>query len=84
MKEIEIALALLDQYDGQVVKTARELGINSRTLRSWKNKRSKNIPLCKLTRNKKSKWTNEEKKKARNKTRSAIAILRDVNPFLFC
>lgn len=62
LKEIEAALALLDQYDGQIRKTARTLGINCNTLRSWKEKRSKNIPLLRKTRNKRSKWTDEEKK----------------------
>ena len=62
LKEIKAALALLDKYDGQVTKTARELGIKPRTLRSWMDKRSKNIPLLKSTRNKKSKWTDKEKK----------------------
>ena len=55
LKEIKAALALLDKYDGQVTKTARESGIKPRTLRSWMDKRSKNIPLLKSTRNKKSK-----------------------------
>ena len=64
LKEIKAALTLLDKYDGQVTKTARELGIKPRTLRSWMDKRSKNIPLLKSTRNKKSKWTDKEKKKA--------------------
>ena len=31
LKEIEAALALLEKYDGQVTKTARELGIKPRT-----------------------------------------------------
>ena len=57
LKEIEAALALLDQYDGQIRKTARTLGINCNTLRSWKEKRSKNIRLLRKTRNKRSKWT---------------------------
>ena len=32
---------LLDTYDGQLSKTARALGINRYTLRSWRDKRKK-------------------------------------------
>lgn len=63
LKEIEAALDLLEKYDGQLTKTARELGINRYTLRSWRDKKKKNLPLLKKTRNKTSKWTNEEKEK---------------------
>ena len=35
IEEIEKALNLLDTYDGQLSKTARALGINRYTLRSW-------------------------------------------------
>ena len=39
--EIKKALNLLDAYDGQLSKTARALGINRSTLRSWRDKRKK-------------------------------------------
>ena len=39
--EIEKALNLLNNYDGQLSKTARALGINRYTLRSWRDKRKK-------------------------------------------
>ena len=39
IEEIEKALNLLDTYDGQLSKTARALGINRYTLRSWRDKR---------------------------------------------
>ncbi len=39
IEEIEKALNLLDIYDGQLSKTARELGINRYTLRSWRDKK---------------------------------------------
>ena len=45
--QIEKALKLLDQYDGQLAKTSRELGISKHTLRSWWDKRKKNEPLLK-------------------------------------
>ena len=35
LKQIEAALKLLDQYDGQLSKTARELNIKRKTLQSW-------------------------------------------------
>ena len=41
IEEIEKALNLLDTYDGQLSKTARALGINRYTLRSWRDKRKK-------------------------------------------
>ena len=41
IEEIEKTLNLLDTYDGQLSKTARELGINRYTLRSWRDKRKK-------------------------------------------
>ena len=40
-KELKKALNLLDTYDGQLSKTARALGINRYTLRSWRDKRKK-------------------------------------------
>ena len=58
--EIKKALNLLDTYDGQLSKTARELGINRSTLRSWRDKRKKGEPLISRTRNKSSKWSKEE------------------------
>ena len=61
LKEIEAALELLDKYDGQLSKTARELGINRYTLRSWRDKRKQNIPLIKRNRNKQSKWTKDQR-----------------------
>ena len=39
IEEIEKALNLLDTYDGQLSKTARALGINRYSLRSWRDKR---------------------------------------------
>ena len=44
IEEIEKALNLLDTYDGQLSKTARALGINRYTLRSWRDKRKKGEP----------------------------------------
>ena len=41
IEEIEKALNLLDTYDGHLSKTARTLGINRYTLRSWRDKRKK-------------------------------------------
>lgn len=41
IEEIEKALNLLDTYDGQLSKTARALGINRYSLRSWRDKRKK-------------------------------------------
>ena len=41
IEEIEKALNLLDTYDGQLSKTARTLGINRYSLRSWRDKRKK-------------------------------------------
>ena len=41
IEEIEKALNLLDTYDGQLSKTAKALGINRYTLRSWRDKRKK-------------------------------------------
>ena len=38
IEEIEKALNLLDTYDGQLSKTARALGINRYTLRSWRDR----------------------------------------------
>ena len=54
------ALNLLDTYGGQLSKTARALGINRHTLRSWRDKRKKGEPLISRTRNKSSKWSKEE------------------------
>lgn len=45
LEEIEEALNLLDQYNGQLFKTARVLRINRYTLRSWRDKRRKGEPL---------------------------------------
>ena len=47
IEEIEKALNLLNTYDGQLSKTARALGINRYTLRSWRDKRKK---VCTPTR----------------------------------
>ena len=60
LKEINKALALLDKYDGQLRKTSRELGISYYTLKSWKIKRDKQIPLIKKDKDRKSKRTKEE------------------------
>lgn len=60
LKEIKKALNLLDQYDGQIRKASRKLGINYYTLRSWKYKRDKNIPFSNNKRNKSSKWNSEQ------------------------
>ncbi len=51
LKQNEAALRLLDQYDGQLSKIARELNINRRTLQSYRQKRNRK-PW--------SKWTKEE------------------------
>ena len=48
LKQIEEALELLDRYDGQLSKTARELGIKRRTLQSWQDKRKRKVPLLKV------------------------------------
>ncbi|MDD7615743.1 MAG: IS3 family transposase [bacterium] len=64
LKQIEAALKLLDQYDGQLSKTARELNINRRTLLSWRDKRRRNEPLLKRNRNSWSKWSKEQKHEA--------------------
>ena len=45
IEEIEKALNLLDTYDGQLSKTAKALGINIYTLRSWRDKRKKGRTL---------------------------------------
>ena len=63
LKEINKALALLDKYDGQLRKTSRELGISYYTLKSWKIKRDKQIPLIKKDKDRKSKRTKEEQSK---------------------
>lgn len=59
-EEIEKALNLLDTYDGQLSKTARALGINHYTLRSWRDKMKKGQPIISRTRNKSSKWSKDE------------------------
>ena len=41
LKQIEAALRLLDQYDGELSKTERELNINRKTLQRWRDKRRK-------------------------------------------
>ena len=64
LKQIEAALKLLDQYDGQLSKTARELNINRRTLLSWREKRRRNEPPLKRNRNSWSKWSKEQKHEA--------------------
>ena len=45
IEEIEKTLNLLDTYDRQLSKTARELGINLYKLRSWRDERKKGEPL---------------------------------------
>ena len=60
LKEIKKALDLLDKYDGQLRKTSRKLGISYSTLKSWKIKRDKNIPLIKKDRKRESKRTREQ------------------------
>ena len=64
LKQIEEALELLDRYDGQLSKAARELGINRRTLQSWRDKRKMKEPLLKVSRASWSKWTKEQKQQA--------------------
>lgn len=64
LKQIEEALELLDRYDGQLSKAARELGINRRTLQSWRDKRKRKEPLLKANRASWSKWTEEQKQQA--------------------
>lgn len=63
LKEIEEELKLLEQYDRQLSITARALGINRYTLRSWRDKRRKGEPLLLETRNRPSKCSKEEKNK---------------------
>ncbi|MBO8461404.1 MAG: hypothetical protein IAA85_01585 [Firmicutes bacterium] len=60
IEEIEKALNLLDTYDGQLSKTARALGINRYTLRSWRDKRKKGQPLISGKRNKSSRSSKDE------------------------
>ena len=60
IEEIEKASNLLDTYDGQLSKTAKALGINRYTLRSWRDKRKKGEPLILRKRNKSSNWSKEE------------------------
>ena len=60
IEEIEKALNLLDTYDGQLSKTARTLGINHYTLRSWRDKMKKGQPIISRMRNKSSKWSKDE------------------------
>ena len=60
IEEIKKALNLLDTYDGQLSKTAKALGINRYTLRSWRDKRKNGEPLISRKRNKLSKWSKEE------------------------
>lgn len=62
IKEIETALDLLDKYDGQLSKTARELDVNRYTLRSWRDRKRKGEPLIRTKRNKPSKWNKKEQK----------------------
>ena len=64
IKTIEKTLALLDRCDGQFAKTAREMGIKARTIRSWFNKRRDGLPLLKKQRQKRNKWTEEQRKAA--------------------
>lgn len=64
LKQIETALKLLDQYDGQLSKTARELNIKIRTLQSWRDKRRRNEPLLKRSRKSWSKWSEDQKREA--------------------
>ena len=51
LKQIVETLRLVDQYDGQLSKTERELNINRKTLQRWRDKRRKSGPL--LERNRK-------------------------------
>ena len=44
IEEIKKALNLLDTYDGQLSKTAKALGINRYTLRSWRDTRKMENP----------------------------------------
>ena len=60
IEEIKKALNLLDTYDGQLSKTAKALGINRYTLRSWRDKRKNGEPLISRKRGKSSKWSKEE------------------------
>ena len=47
IKTIEKTLDLLDRYDGQFAKTARETGIKVGTIRSWFNKKAqRRTPAC--------------------------------------
>lgn len=45
IKTINKALKLLEQYDYQFIKVSRELGIPRATLRLWRKKQIKGVPL---------------------------------------
>lgn len=64
IKTIEKTLDLLDRYDGQFAKTARETGIKIGTIRSWFNKRRNGVPLLAKRRKKRSKWSEGQRKAA--------------------
>ena len=64
IKTIEKTLDLLDRYDGQFAKTARETGIKVGTIRSWFNKRRNGVPLLAKRRKKRSKWSEGQRKAA--------------------
>lgn len=64
IKTIEKTLDLLDRYDGQFAKTARETGIKVGTIRSWFDKRRRGVPLLAKRRKKRSKWSEGQRKAA--------------------
>ena len=64
IKTIEKTLDLLDRYDGQFAKTARETGIKVGTIRSWFDKRRNGVPLLVKRRKKRSKWSEGQRKAA--------------------
>ena len=64
IKTIEKTLDLLDRYDGQFAKTARETGIKAGTIRSWFDKRRNGAPLLAKRRKKRSKWSEGQRKAA--------------------
>lgn len=72
IKTIEKTLDLLDRYDGQFAKTARETGIKVGTIRSWFNKRRNGVPLLAKRRKKHGKWSEGQRKAAKGSPRKTI------------
>jgi len=60
-KTVKKVIKLLEQYNFQITKVARETGIKVRTVTEWKTKYLKGIPInCRVPSIKKRKWTNKE------------------------